>query len=145
MGGSSSKTDQLESALSAAARPTYRHQDIDLARVLVFTDLEPQATEQWGGAVQRFLGSLTSSAEPEWRLVPGRQCDTIGEVLAIVPVVLGLPDGEVGEHAALALAAQGVDVVHAEGRRLAAVRGAVHHRVAPAAPPTTAGSTSVSQ
>ena len=79
-----SKIDQFESAFSAAAKAVYRHAAVGLARVLVFTDLEPQATEAWGAVVQRYLGSLTSSAAPEWRLVPGRQCDTIGEVLAIV-------------------------------------------------------------
>lgn len=79
-----SKIDQFESAFAAAAKPVYRHGDIALKKVVVFTDLEPQAAETWGAAVQGFLHSLTSSAVPVWRLVPGRQCDTIGEVLAIV-------------------------------------------------------------
>jgi hypothetical protein len=79
-----SKIDQFESAFSAAAKPVYHHVGVALGKVLVFTDLDPKAADAWGAEVQRFLHSLTSSSVPEWRVVPGRSCDTIGEVLAIV-------------------------------------------------------------
>ena len=79
-----SKIDQFESAFSAAAKPVYHHAQPPLARIVVFTDLEPVAAEAWGQAVRAFLGSLTFGGEPTWRIVTGRQCDTIGEVLAIV-------------------------------------------------------------
>ncbi len=79
-----SKIDQFESAFAAAAKPRYRHEGVAVAKVVVFTDLEGAACEAWEQAVRAFLSSLTTGGEPELRLVPGRQCDTIGEVLAIV-------------------------------------------------------------
>lgn len=79
-----SKIDQFESAFAAAAKPRYRHEGVEVKRVVVFTDLDPAPCEVWGDAVRAFLGSVTGAEDAAFRVVPGRQCDTIGEVLAIV-------------------------------------------------------------
>jgi hypothetical protein len=76
--------DQFGSVFRSADKAVYKHEPLAMKRVLVFTDLPSDPSQRWLGQVRAFLGGLPALAEAEWRLVPGEECDTIGELLARV-------------------------------------------------------------
>ncbi|MEE2829087.1 MAG: hypothetical protein VX498_07860 [Myxococcota bacterium] len=81
-----SRIDQFESQFQAASKQRYQHSQVGLERVLVFTDLKREFSDAWGRRVERFLQESTGlqGREAEWRTVPGPECLTIGDVLAVV-------------------------------------------------------------
>jgi hypothetical protein len=79
-----SRIDQFESQFLAAAKDRFRFRTPPVERVVVFTDLERGDSEAYGADVREFLGTLHRDPEPEWKVVPGSECYTIGDILAIV-------------------------------------------------------------
>jgi hypothetical protein len=79
--------DQFESQFRGASKEVYRHTPRDIDHVVVFTDLGSDATEAYGAQVQQALRMLPMSEARSWQFVPGPECYTIGDVLAIVDQV----------------------------------------------------------
>ncbi|MCP4868260.1 MAG: hypothetical protein GY898_06030 [Proteobacteria bacterium] len=76
--------DQFESRFRGAAKDVYRHRERTIDHVVVFTDLSSDQTASYGKQVQRALEMLPASDARSWRFVPGAECATIGDLLAIV-------------------------------------------------------------
>jgi len=76
--------DQFSSVFRSADKPVYKHEPLSLRRALVFTDLPSDESQRWLAQVRDFVGGLPALADVDWRLVPGEECDTIGELLARV-------------------------------------------------------------
>lgn len=76
--------DQFESVFRAAAKPAYRHESIEIGRILVVTDLEKGLAAAFGDRVRRFLRVLETDPPPAWRIVDGSEFRGIGGLLELV-------------------------------------------------------------
>ena len=76
--------DQFESRFRGAAKDVYRYRERTIDHVVVFTDLSPEQTAAYGKQVQMALRMLPASEARSWRFVPGSECASIGDVLALV-------------------------------------------------------------
>ncbi len=79
-----SRIDQFESTFLAASKPTFRHEEVAIHRVLVLTDLAPEEASAYGRRVRDFLSALGQHEALAWEVVVGDRCDSIGEMLAVV-------------------------------------------------------------
>lgn len=78
------RIDQFESAFLGAAKDLYRHTPVQIDHVVVLTDLNRDNAAAYGAQVREALAMLPASEARSWRFVPGPECATIGDVLAIV-------------------------------------------------------------
>lgn len=72
--------DQFESVFRSADKPVFQPADVELATVLVVSDLAPEAAERFTGAVRRFLHGLDDPAIT-WETLDGGRFASQGELL----------------------------------------------------------------
>ena len=79
------KVDQFESVFKAAVRTPYEHVPVDVASVLVLTDLERTAADAWGERVKAFLGVLEArQAAIAWKVAAGDAFDSVSTLLDLI-------------------------------------------------------------
>ncbi len=76
--------DQFESAFRAAAKPIFRHRDIELERVLVVTDLPPDEAHGFGERIRAFLTHASGADEARYDTVAGVEARSTGQLLRLV-------------------------------------------------------------
>ncbi len=78
------KLDQFESIFRAAEREIFLYQEIPLRSVLVVTDQEPSAAEQYGERVRRFLRVVGQDPQVRWRVLHNGHFRSAEELLEMV-------------------------------------------------------------
>ena len=71
-----STLDQFASVFNAAAKPIYKHSEVEINKVLVITDLEETQAKLYRQAIRNFLSVVDRGADANWRTVPGNDFET---------------------------------------------------------------------
>ena len=72
--------DQFESVFKAADKPVFEPESLDFNRLLIVTDLQQDAAEQFCGQVRTLLRTL-DEPDASWQVLTGDQYGTVGELL----------------------------------------------------------------
>lgn len=76
--------DQFESVFRAAAKPVFHYASLELAKVLVVTDLPPDETSAFGERVRGFLSAAEGADEATFETVAGVQARSTGDLIGVV-------------------------------------------------------------
>jgi len=76
--------DQFESVFKSATKISFAHQDIEIRKVLLVTDLEEQPAQQLSDQIRSFLTVLGEDESVNWRTVQGDEFQTVKELLDLV-------------------------------------------------------------
>ncbi len=79
-----SRLDQFESVFKSAAKATFTHEPVSIARAMILTDLAAAEAEAYACRVRDFLRDLTTSETLEWDVVTGDRSHSIGALLDLV-------------------------------------------------------------
>ena len=78
------KVDQFESVFRAAARTVFTPQDVEVGSVLVVSDREASAADDFGARARGFLHALDQTENIRWRVVHGGEFSTVPDLLELV-------------------------------------------------------------
>jgi len=77
--------DQFESVFKAADKPPFSHELISVRSVLIVTDIDPEASEQFATGVRSFLKTFAASGEEIiWNIVGRNEYSDLGHMLELV-------------------------------------------------------------
>ncbi len=77
------KLDQFESAFRAASKAVFEYEAVQVASVLVVTDLDEYEADALGKQVSTFLRVL-EGGDTEWRVLSGSEFNTVPDLLGLV-------------------------------------------------------------
>lgn len=77
------RIDQFESVFRAAAKPRYTPSDVTLGRIMIVTDLDPEAGDRYRARITDFLAGVTGIDSAEWVALHG-EAETVGALLEAV-------------------------------------------------------------
>ena len=79
-----SSLDQFASVFNAAAKPVYRHAEVEISKVLVITDLEEAQAKLYQQSIRNFLSVADRGADADWHTVPGKDFTTVHNLIQLV-------------------------------------------------------------
>lgn len=77
------RIDQFESVFRAASKPRYVPGDVHLGRIMVVTDLDPEAGRRYTARIKAFLDGVTGVERAGWTELHG-EAETVGALLEAV-------------------------------------------------------------
>ena len=79
-----SRLDQFESVFKSAAKATFTHEPVSVARVMILTDLADAEAQAYARRVRDFLQDLTVPDLLHWEVVTGDRSHSIGGLLGLI-------------------------------------------------------------